>query len=69
MNPFSSMNKFHKPVLIIHGDVDKVVPVDYSKRAAATYKDAGLHIIHSAGHGFNAHERAEGIKTDDYFSE
>ena len=33
---------------------DKVVPLDYSKRAQQTYSNAVLKIIDKAGHGFSA---------------
>ena len=61
MDPFSTMKKFDKPVLILQGDADNVVSVDDSRRAARTYKDARLHIIKGAGHGFKPKERQEAI--------
>lgn len=36
---------------------DKVVPLEYSKRAAETYGNATLKIIEKAGHGFTPNER------------
>ena len=47
------------PVLIIHGDADPVVPIDYSYRAEKAYPNARLIVLPGAGHGFNA---PEGIK-------
>lgn len=62
MNPFRSMKKFRKPVLIIQGDADNVVSMDDSRHAANTYKNARLHIIPGAGHGFRPKERQEAIE-------
>ncbi len=56
MDPYTTIGRFEKPVLLIHGDADPVVPVDYSRRAADTYKDATLHVIPGAGHGFKPGE-------------
>ena len=41
-----------KPVLIIHGDKDEIVPIRYSEMAKNTYPDASLITIRDAGHGF-----------------
>lgn len=57
-----AQKKFKRPVLLIHGDADPVVPVDYSRRAAATYKNARLHAIPGAGHGFRPEEHAEALR-------
>lgn len=62
MDAFRTMKKFQKPVLIIQGDADQVVLVDDSRRAAKTYKNARLHIIPGAGHGFKPKERQEAIE-------
>jgi len=62
MNPFKTMPKFQKPVLIIQGDADPVVSMDDSRRAAKTYKNARLHVIPGAGHGFRPKERQEAIE-------
>ncbi len=43
---------FDKPVLIVHGGADEVVPVSYSEQAARLYPDAVLHILPGEGHGF-----------------
>ena len=62
MDAFRTMKKFQKPVLIIQGDADKVVLMDDSRRAAKTYKNARLHVIPGAGHGFKPKERKEAIE-------
>ncbi|WP_051688671.1 alpha/beta hydrolase family protein [Butyrivibrio sp. AE2032] len=47
---------FGKPVLLIHGDKDDVVPIEYSRTAAANYGYATLREIQGAGHGFNGQD-------------
>lgn len=58
MKPFETIGKYKGRVLIVHGTDDKVVPLDYSKRAEQTYNNASLKVINKAGHGFNPNERA-----------
>ena len=43
---------FGKPVLLIHGNKDELVPIEYSRTAAARYGYATLREIRGAGHGF-----------------
>ena len=62
IDPFATMKKFKKPVLIIQGDADRVVSMDDSHRAVKTYKDARLHVIPGAGHGFKPTERQEAME-------
>lgn len=57
MKPFDVIGSYKGNVLIIHGTDDKVVPLDYSRRAEKTYEHATLKIINKAGHGFKPHER------------
>ncbi|MBQ7571905.1 MAG: alpha/beta fold hydrolase [Bacteroidaceae bacterium] len=59
MDAFRTMKKFQHPVLIIQGDADQVVSMEDSRRAAKTYKNARLHVIPGAGHGFRPKERQE----------
>lgn len=53
LDVFSSIGKYAGPVLIMHGDADKVVPVEYSRRAARTYSQARLIEFAGEGHGFS----------------
>ncbi|MBP3197042.1 MAG: alpha/beta hydrolase [Butyrivibrio sp.] len=47
---------FEKPVLILHGNKDEVVPIEYARTAAANYGCATLKEIQGAGHGFEGHD-------------
>ena len=57
---FGEMKKYTKPVLIIHGNRDGIVPLPYAQRAADSYPNARLVTIDGAGHGFygNSYRRA-----------
>lgn len=52
MSPLDIIGRYEGPVLIIHGDADPVVPVNYSRRAAEVYGDVHLIVLHGEGHGF-----------------
>ena len=53
MDPYKAVEAYHRPVLIVHGDADAVVPIEYSRRAVKLYKNARLVEIPKAGHGFS----------------
>lgn len=64
MDPFAEISGFSGDVLIVHGDSDKVVGLDYSERAFKAYTKnrteadgtVDLKIIKKAGHGFSPKE-------------
>ncbi len=62
LDPFKKMKKFKKPVLIVQGDKDPIVSMEDSRRAIDLYKDAHLHVIKGAGHGFKPEEFAESME-------
>lgn len=62
MDPFADMNKYTEPVLIVQGDKDPVVSMEDSRRAVELYKDARLHVIPGAGHGFKPEEFKESLE-------
>lgn len=62
MKPFEHIGAFKKPVLIVQGDADPVVPVRDARRAAGIYGDARLHVIPGAGHGFKPAELEESLR-------
>lgn len=51
---WSHIGKFDKPVCIIHGTKDMLVPISNSEKAVSLYPSATLHRIEGANHGFNA---------------
>ena len=53
-NVWDNIGKFSKPVCIIHGTSDFIVPISNSEKAVALYPNATLHRIEGANHGFNA---------------
>ena len=49
----SEQRRFTKPVLLVHGDRDGLVPISYSQDAQKRFPDAELITIEGAGHGFD----------------
>ena len=62
MDAFELIGKYQKPVIIIQGDADRIVSLEDSRRAIKLYKDARLHVIPGAGHGFRPHEFKESLE-------
>ena len=58
---YADMLKYTKPVLILHGDKDPMVSMDYSKRAASLYPDSEFHIITNGDHGFTGETFTQAI--------
>ena len=61
MDPFAEISPYTGPVLIIHGTKDKIVDIEYAKKAQKAYSDATLHIIEKAKHGFKGKYDAEAL--------
>ncbi len=59
MNPFDEIKGYKEDVLIVHGEKDKIVNINYSKRAFKIYKNTGsnrnvrFEIIKNGRHGFS----------------
>ncbi len=51
---FEHIDKFKRDVLIIHGDKDSIVPLEYSTQANKIYKNSKLQVFNGEGHGFSA---------------
>ena len=49
------IERFHGPVLIVQGDRDEAVPLEYAQRAGELYDDARLVIIPGDTHCFDYH--------------
>ncbi|MQS89793.1 alpha/beta hydrolase [Companilactobacillus mishanensis] len=66
---YDHIANFEKPVLIIHGDQDKIVPIRYSEKAEKVYKNVELKVIEGSGHGFYEDDRSVSMKLfDDFIS-
>jgi dienelactone hydrolase len=52
-NVFEHIGKFHKNVLIFHGDEDGVVALEYGERASKLYPNASIEVFQGEGHGFS----------------
>lgn len=63
LEPYGDITGYKGRVLILHGDEDKIVNIDYSRRAEKAYRECGarvrFEVISGAGHIFlnPAHER------------
>lgn len=53
LDVYGRISQYKGPVLIFHGDEDKVVPVSYAVEAQKAYDQASLTIYPGAGHGFS----------------
>ena len=53
IRPFQTIGRFDKEVLIVHGDQDDVVPLQYSRKALERYKEARLEVLQGEGHGYS----------------
>lgn len=62
MNVFDLIGRYQRPVLIVQGDADRIVSLEDSRRAVSLYKDARLHVIPGAGHGFRPKELEESMQ-------
>ena len=59
---YSEIGNYAKPVLLMHGDRDGIVPISYAEHAAEVYPDVDYYVIDDGGHGFY------GNSLDDAFS-
>ena len=50
---YAEIGNYTKPVLLMHGDRDYIVPISYAERAAEVYPAVEYHVMNGAGHGFN----------------
>lgn len=51
-SPIAFADRIGRPVLLLHGDADKVVPVDQSRALADRMPDVELHVYEGEGHGW-----------------
>ena len=50
-----AIERYRGPVLVVHGDADESVPVEYGIRAAEAYANGRLVLIHGDDHCYNRH--------------
>ena len=50
-----AIDRFVKPVLLVHGDADEAVPVEYGIAAAKRYRDCKLVLIPGDDHCYGRH--------------
>ena len=55
IHPEDEIERYTGPVLIVHGDADEAVPVEYAYKAAELYKNAKLVIIPGDTHCYDHH--------------
>lgn len=58
---YADISSYTKDVLILHGDVDSIVPLSYSEKAVEVYSSAQLKILPGAGHGFYGEDAEQAI--------
>lgn len=51
-SPIAFADRIARPVLLLHGDADRVVPVDQSRALAERMPDVQLHVYGGEGHGW-----------------
>lgn len=59
MKAFEESARYEGPVIVINGDADNIVRVEQARRTRDIYKNAELHVIPNAGHGFKPAEREQ----------
>lgn len=60
--PFEKIGRFAKPVLVLHGDSDPLLPASWSERTAASYPEAELHIVKEGAHGFRGEAQKRALE-------
>ncbi|MBQ3447850.1 MAG: alpha/beta fold hydrolase [Synergistaceae bacterium] len=58
---YADMPKFTKSVLLLHGDKDNIVPMEYITKARETYPDVEFHVIDGGLHGFEGETFSQAI--------
>ena len=62
LDPYAQMPSVTKPVLLMHGTADTVVPISYAERAAQTFPNVRFERINGAGHAFDSAQTAQSVK-------
>lgn len=67
LDPWTEIASFDKPVLLIHGTDDQIVPISVSEKALTIYPNARMITIPGAGHGFYLDDRETACKEMEAF--
>lgn len=67
IDPWTEIASFDKPVLLIHGTDDQIVPISVSEKALTIYPDARMITIPGAAHGFYLDDRKTACKEMEAF--
>ena len=54
---FETVSAFKKPVLLLHGDDDKLVDISYSQKLCSKLESCRLEVFENEGHGFSPKAR------------
>ncbi|MBR2779147.1 MAG: alpha/beta fold hydrolase [Firmicutes bacterium] len=60
-DPYSQIGRYEKPVLVLHGDSDPLLPISWSERVAAAYGNAEFHMVKGGQHGFRGPAQQEAL--------
>lgn len=55
--PYKNLYNFNKPILIVHGDIDTITPINFSKEVANKISFCKLKTIEGGQHGFPNNNR------------
>lgn len=58
---YQEVENYQKDVLIIHGNRDSIVDLEYSKKLNTVYSNSVLKVIDGAGHGFYGDDFQEAV--------
>lgn len=59
---YAEIGNYTEKVLLMHGNMDGIVPISYSERAAEVYENADYFVIDGAGHGFSGSAFEEAVR-------
>ena len=59
-----AIDRYHGPVLLVHGDADETIPAECSEEAAKRYQNAELKLIPGDTHCYDHHleEAVDAVK-------
>lgn len=60
-DPYSELEKYSKPVLVFHGNRDKMIAMDYSELASAAFPNAEYHVVDGASHNYTKPEQQDEV--------